>query len=175
VDATNKEMKKLKYLSLMLLLLTTVLVSRCNKKTYSLDPPPSKVEGLNGDWKLYKVIEVDEISLAKNERDISGFYIGDNTDSVLNITFNSPEKTFFITDGEIGRNYLPSSGTWTFDNDDFPQFLNLIDDEGEITRLKLQGPTRPQDMQLKFSFQRFCIVDDEFKEYVGYRYEFNRE
>lgn len=167
-------MKKSKYIILVTLLLTTVFLSRC-AKTYTLDSPPSKVEGLNGDWKLYSVNEVDEISLSKDERDISEFYIGDNSEDVLSISFNSSDKTFMITTGEIGRNYLPSSGTWSFDDDNYPQYIYLKDDDGVVTALKLQGPTRPQDMQLKFSFQRFCFIDGEEKEYVGYRYEFNRQ
>jgi hypothetical protein len=168
-------MKKSNYIFILIAILSVALLSQCKKKTYTLDPPPSKIEGLNGDWSLYSVIQVDEISLSKGEKDISQFYLGSDTTTVMQASFSSTNKTFTITPGTMGRNYLPSSGTWTFDDNEYPQYIYLIDDNGVETTLKLQGPTRPQDTQLKFSFQRSCIINGEEKEYVGYRYEFNRE
>jgi len=168
-------MKKSRYLILVCLTLGVVFLSQCKKQTYTLDPPPSKIEGLNGDWSLFSVIQVDEISLSKGERNISEFYIGPDSTDLMQVTFNSSNFTFTITPGAIGRNYLPSSGSWSFDNNDYPQFIYLTDDMGITTTLKLQGPTRPQDTVLKFSFQRSCVIDGEETEYVGYRYEFNRE
>lgn len=169
------KMRKSKYLAIAFLSLTTVFLSHCVKKEYTLDPPPSKVEGLNGSWKLNSVIQVDEVSLSKGERDLSPFYIGEESMQVMEVAFKSSDKTFVITPGEIGRNYLPSSGIWAFDDDNYPQYIYLKDDAGEISTLKLQGPTRPADTELKFSFQRFCSINGLEQEYVGYRYEFNRQ
>jgi hypothetical protein len=168
-------MKRTNYILILIALLSVTMLSQCKKKTYTLDPPPSKIEGLNGDWSLYSVIQVDEISLSKGEKDISQFYIGSDTTTVMQANFSSSDKTFTITPGTMGRNYLPSSGTWTFDDNDYPQYIYLVDDNGVETTLKLQAPTRPVDTELKFSFQRSCIINGEEKEYVGYRYEFNRE
>lgn len=168
-------MRRFRYLVLMGSIVGLLLFNQCNKKTYTLDPPPSKVEGLNGSWELYSVMQVDEISLAKAERNLTSFYISDTSTSVLEVSFNSSDHSFGVTLGAMGRNYLPSSGTWAFDNDDYPQYIYITDDEGNETTLKLQGPTRPQDQQLKFSFQRSCVIAGEEKEYVGYRYEFNRK
>ena len=168
-------MKKSKYILLSSIFLGLLLFGNCTKKTYTLDDPVSKIEGLNGSWTLYSVVQVDEISLSKDERDISSFYIGDGTVEVLEVTFKSSDKTFEIVLGDIGRNYLPTSGTWSFDDNNFPQFIYLEEDNGTVTTLKLQGPTRPQDQKLKFSFQRSCTILGEEKEYVGYRYEFNRK
>jgi len=159
---------------LLILILTSVVVSNC-KKTYTLDPPGSKVEGINGTWVLYNVVQVDQTDLAKAERDISKFYLGDGTTSVMEIIFNSSDFTFEVKLGEIGRNYLPSNGTWKFDDDNFPKFIFLTDDEGNVTELEMQGPTRPQDQQLKYSFNRNCTIGGELIQYVGYRYEFNRK
>lgn len=167
-------MRRSKYLLLSGILLGLLLFGNCTKKTYTLDEPASKIEGLNGSWTLYSVVQVDEVSLSKDERDISSFYIGDGTVEVPEVTFKSSDRTFEIVLGEIGRNYLPSSGTWSFDDDNFPLYIYLEEDNGTITTLKLQGPTRPQDQKLKFSFQRSCTILGEEKEYVGYRYEFNR-
>lgn len=168
-------MRRSKYFTIAFLFMTTIFLSHCVKKDYTLDPPPSKVDGLNGTWKLYSVIQVDEVSLAKGERDISKFYIGDESIDVMEVTFKSSDKTFVLVPGEIGRNYLPSSGTWVFDDDNYPQYIYLKDEGGVITTLKLQGPTRPVDTELKFSFQRFCSINGLEQEYVGYRYEFNRQ
>lgn len=168
-------MKNSRYLILVCLSIGLVFLTQCKKQTYTLDPPPSKIEGLSGSWSLYSVIQVDEISLSKGERNLSEFYVGPDSTDLMKVTFNSSDFTFTITPGALGRNYLPSSGTWSFDNNDYPEFIYLEDDLGVTTTLKLQGPTRPQDSQLKFSFQRSCMIDGEEKEYVGYRYEFNRE
>ncbi len=159
---------------LLILILTSFVVSNC-KKTYTLDPPGSKIEGLGGTWELYSVVQVDQTDLAKAERDLSSFYLGDGSTDVMKITFNSSDFTFEVELGEIGRNFLPDSGTWEFDDDNFPQFIYLKDDEGNVTELEMLGPTRPQDQQLKFSFNRSCTIDGELIEYVGYRYEFNRK
>jgi hypothetical protein len=168
-------MKNSKYIVVFVVLLGQLFFNNCTKKTYTLDPAADKVAGLNGDWELYSVIEVDEISLSKGERDISEFYLGDGTVEVLKVNFNSSNKTYEIIPGDIGRNYLPSSGTWSYDDNNYPEFIYLKDDNGEITTLKLQGPTRPQDQKLKISFQRSCSIGGESVEYVGYRYEFNRK
>ena len=167
-------MMKSRIFLLLILILTSVVVSNC-KKTYTLDSPASHVDGINGTWELYSVVQVDEFDLAKPERDISNFYLGDGSTSVMKISFNSSDFTFEITVGEMGKNYLPTSGTWKFDDDNFPQFIFLKDDEGNITTLTMQGPTRPQDQQLKYSFDRSCTIDGDFIPYVGYRYEFNRK
>lgn len=166
-------MKKIIVLILPLFLLFTL--SECKKKSYTLDPPASKLEGINGSWELANVVQVDEIDLAKAERDISDFYINEGSTNVLEITFNSSDMTFEVVLGDIGKNYLPASGTWSFDDTNFPEYIYLVDEDGNTTVLSLQGPTRPQDQQLKFSFKRFCIIDAVDTEYVGYRYEFNRK
>lgn len=168
-----KIMKKIIIVALPLILLLGL--NNCKKKTYTLDPPASKVEGLGGDWELYSVVIIDEIDLAKAERDISQFYISDSSTSVLKASFTSADRSFEITPGSMGKNYLPTSGTWSFDDDNYPSYIFLKDDDGIVTRLKLQGPTRPQDQKLKFSFNRFCEIDAVDTEYVGYRYEFNRK
>jgi len=124
---------------------------------------------------LYSVKQVDELSLAKEERDLSIYYLGNDSENVMSISFKSSDRTFEIELGDHGRNFLPSSGTWSFDNDNFPKYIYLEDDNGVVTTLKLGGPTRPQDQQLKIAFQRSCTVGGEVKEYVGYRYEFNRK
>jgi hypothetical protein len=167
-------MKKTSYISLIIVVLAATLLSQC-KKTYTLDPPPSKIEGLSGDWSLISVFQVDEVSLSKAERDLTEFYIAPDSANVMQVNFNADNFTFFFSMGSIGRNYLPASGTWSFDNNDYPQYIYLEDELGITTTLKLQGPTRPQDSLLKFSFQRSCVIDGEEREYVGYRYEFNRE
>ena len=168
-------MKRSFYILSAILFLLMASLSQCKKKTYTLDPPSSKVEGLNGDWELYSVIQVDEKSLSKDERDLSEFYIGDGSAELMNVSFSSSNKTFEIVLGEIGRNFLPSSGTWSFDDDNFPSYIYLEADNGEVTSLKLQSTTRPQDQKLKFSFQRSCTINGENLEYVGYRYELNRK
>jgi hypothetical protein len=167
-------MKKNRIYLLLILILTSVVVSNC-KKSYTLDPPPSSIDGINGSWELYSVIQVDEFDLAKPERNISKFYLGEGSSAVMEITFNSSDLTFEITLGQIGKNYLPTSGTWKFDDDNFPQYIYLKDDEGNVTTLTLQGPIRPQDQQLKYSFDRSCTINGEFVPYVGYRYEYNRK
>jgi hypothetical protein len=165
-------MNRNKLYLLLGLSLLIILVSNC-KKTYTLDPPPNQVEGINGTWILEAVIEVDEFDLAKPSRDISSFYTGDDV-TVMTVTFNSTDFTFEFTPGDKGQNYLPSSGIWEFDDNAFPQFIFLTDDDGMKTTLYLKGPTRPQDQLLKFSFNRSCVIDGEETEYVGYGYEFNR-
>ena len=170
----KENMKKSNFIIFTIVLVSMVIFSHCKKKTYTLDSAPSKVEGLNGSWTLYSVIQVDEISLSKEEKDISSFYIPEDGNDVTTCTFSSSDRTFTITPGSEGRNYLPSSGTWSFDDDQYPQYIYIEDENGVVSTLKLQGPTRPVDQYLKFSFQRTCIIDGVEKEYVGYRYEFNR-
>lgn len=166
-------MKKILLIILPLFFLFSL--TECKKKTYTLDPPVSKVEGVNGTWELYSVVQVDELDLAKAERNISNFYIDQNSTNVLQITFKSSDMTFEVVLGDIGRNYLPTSGSWYFDDDNYPEYIYLEDEDGNSTELSLQGPTRPQDNQLKYSFKRSCVIDGVEEEYVGYRYEFNRK
>jgi hypothetical protein len=140
----------LKYTTLLLLAL--LVLGGCKPENLVLDPPPSKLEGINDTFTLAEVTQIDPFVLAgPNSMDVSTVYTSGTAPS---ITFNSSNFTYAYSPGDA-PNYLGSNGTWAFDNNDYPKFLTL-DNGGNSLRMTLLHTIRPQDEFLEFQFDRSC-------------------
>ncbi|MCA1762736.1 MAG: DUF5004 domain-containing protein [Flavobacteriales bacterium] len=135
--------------------------------------PFDKGEGLTAtDWLVAEAYLVDQSNPANPERDISGFYT--ESDNQLELSFNI-DGTFEVVPGD-GLNFFPESGTWSFDDPDYPRNLLLVSEEGATTVAPLGGPTRISDQQLKIIFtKRTCTEEGVEKPILGYRLVFNRK
>lgn len=113
--------------------------------------PFSKKEGITGEWKVISVTQVDEI--AKKEGATS-FSI-DLTDmfgfSDFEIAFNA-DGTFSVNENPSPA-FIDLSGTWAFDDDEFPKEVLLkAENSDEVTsRFALHKVPAPgRNLEIKF-------------------------
>lgn len=141
---------KIKFWTLLLLL--GVGLAACKPEDIVLDPPGSKLDGINGTFTLAEVIQVDPFVIGSgNSLDITGAF---TSGTVPSITFNSTALSYTFAPGD-GPNYLGASGTWAFDNDDYPTLISMNDGTAQYD-LKLLHTIRPQDEHLEVQYERSC-------------------
>ncbi|MEM0998116.1 MAG: hypothetical protein AAGN35_13595 [Bacteroidota bacterium] len=152
-----------RYLQLFLLTLTTGLVLvGCEPDPVTLDPAPSKLDGINDTFSLVEVKQVDNNGIGLTELDVSGLFIG-TTPAV--IAFNSANGTWSYNTGS-SLDFLGGSGSWAFDNDEYPTkiAMNNGTDNYDLTLVRT---IRPAEQFLEVELTRPCGA-------TGYRYKFAR-
>jgi hypothetical protein len=162
----------MKYISLKTLLslaLMAFVLQACKpKEVFEPGDPFSSLKGIHGTWAIDQVLQVDKLSTkSDNSLDVSSFFMGA---SPLEITFNSDDFTWSVAAGDA-PNYLGASGTWSFDDNDFPSVINIV--EGSATRtFTLNRPVREQvDQYLDFTMERPACNGDVA---VAYSFRFVR-
>lgn len=147
--------KRLLYLTLMLFSLLGF--SACKKRPV-LNAPASKTQGIAGTWKLYMVEQVDVNNKLGNIRsdtvlEVTAFYLGSKTPMQLNI---SAGGTYSVSPGVADNYFKKTSGTWKFNNNDYPTTVIFDNATAEENRLGLLTPTRPQDTELGIKVVKLC-------------------
>lgn len=144
-----------------------LLLTACEQQTYEFGEPFSKLEGINGSFALTSVVQVDERStLLDNTRDISAFFIGSEP---AVISFNSTDFTYSLTPGTAPNFLGETSGSWQFDDNDFPTEIQLGTANPLV--LGLNRTIREIDNTLEFRLTRFCSGTAG----VSYNYVFTRQ
>lgn len=137
-----------------------------------LGSPSNKMEGMSGTWELSKFSQKDLNNPIQEERDLSDFYVN-GTDTPYRLTFNLSDMTYTVVPGP-GRNYFGSTGTWGFDNPDFPSLLNLYS-ATDTLQFDLGSMVRPFDNALNLELPRPCTDEDgNTTKTVIYQFQFNR-
>jgi hypothetical protein len=135
-----------------LLLLIGLSLASCKPDKLVLDPPASKLEGINDSFTLSEVIQVDPAVLGSgNSLDVTAAF---TKGAVPVIAFNSTDFTYAYTAGDA-PNYLGASGTWALDDNDYPTLISMNDGSRTYT-LNLLHTIRPQDLYLEVRYQRSC-------------------
>lgn len=122
------------------------------ESTGELGDPFDKVAGMTGTWELSSFTQQDLNSPVKETRDLSAFYI-DGTVTPLQLTFNA-DRTYSIA-LEMGKNYFGEGGTWGFDDDLYPTYLELFSTTDTLV-YNLGGVVREFDQQLAIEYRRDC-------------------
>lgn len=152
---------KTTYTSLSAVLTLAVVATAINackpESTVELGDPFDKVAGMTGTWELSSFTQQDLNSPVKETLDLSAFYI-DCTVTPLQLTFNA-DRTYSIT-LEMGKNYFGEGGTWGFDDDLYPTYLELFSTTDTLTTdtlvYNLGGMVREFDQQLAIEYRRDC-------------------
>ena len=159
-------MKFLKIILSALILAATI--SSCKEDRPTLQPPGSKLEGINATFELYEVSQVDELTLSFNkERDVTAAFLGTNPGT---ITFDSENFTYSV-EANDSPNYLGTEGTWAFDDNEFPTMITLNTSDGRTLELPMLATIRPQDQHLKFMLTKSCNGETN----LSYKYNFKRQ
>ena len=147
---------KTTYTSLTAVLIVAIVAMAINgckpESTGELGDPFDKVAGMTGTWELSSFTQQDLNSPVKETRDLSAFYI-DGTVTPLQLTFNA-DRTYSIA-LEMGKNYFGEGGTWGFDDDLYPTYLELFSTTDTLV-YNLGGVVREFDQQLAIEYRRDC-------------------
>lgn len=158
-------------------LLAIIVLVGCKPRTEgALGEPFDKIAGISGTWELTRFIQKDLNNPIQEERDLSQFYLKDGI-TPLRLTFTGEDRSYDVSI-EAGRNYFGESGTWGFDDDVYPSFLQLhtlIDDIETTLEFKLGRMVREFDPVLLIDLPRGCdLGTPDAVPTVVYRFEFNR-
>lgn len=160
-------MKKTLYIAVAALL----MVGACKKEMKELGAPASKVEGLLATWELNKAVQVDEQSLTKESANI--FHYFSSSAKLPNITFL--DSTYTVDTAGLSFNFFGGpSGSWKFDDVDYPSKITFTPDGGASFDLKLNGPIRPQD-NLRLSKEVMHSCKGKSTWVMSYNVEFIRK
>lgn len=153
--------------AVLTLAIVAIAFNACKpESTGELGDPFDKVAGMTGTWELSSFTQQDLNSPVKETRDLSAFYI-DGTVTPLQLTFNA-NGTYSIA-LEMGKNYFGEGGTWGFDDDLYPTYLELFSTADTLV-YNLGGMVREFDQQLAIEYRRDC---DGTATNI-YTFEFNR-
>ncbi|MCB9235692.1 MAG: DUF5004 domain-containing protein [Bacteroidia bacterium] len=151
----------------LLALVMTLGLWACKPEPPTLDPPSSKLEGINDSFVLENVTQVDLLSALADELDVSDAYKGDNP---MVISFSSTDFTWTIQEND-SPNFMGTSGTWSFDDNLYPTLINMVPTGAvDTTVVTLDATIRTVDEYLKFTFSKGCGSGNT----IGYKYEFRR-
>ncbi|MDA0912855.1 MAG: DUF5004 domain-containing protein [Bacteroidetes bacterium] len=117
-----------------------------------LGEPFDKVKGMTGIWELNRFTQQDLNSPVKETRDLSSFYI-DGVATPLQLTFNE-DRTYAVAI-ELGKNYFGEGGTWGFDDEVYPTYLELYSATDTLI-YNLGGMVREFDQSLYIEYRRDC-------------------
>lgn len=158
----------MKYNNLTLILFTLLVISfsSCDKNEIPpIGDPSSKVLGIQDDWTLTKVVQVDLLTpFNENSMDVSSVFIGD-TPAAMNFDANN----YTINYGSSPEGLLGTGGTWAFDDNDYPTNITLTSN-GETFIVDLNRTVRETDTTLEFELKRVCGGIES----ISYKYIFAR-
>jgi hypothetical protein len=158
--------------SCVLLIMATWFVSCKKKETKPIGEPFSKLEGIQGEWEIKSVIQIDEQTPLKDQLNLDRFYT-QNPDSLMSVSFDSKNLTYSVVEGN-GKNFFGPGGNWEFDNPNFPSKVILYSNLGDTIESTLGKTIRKIDTQLDLNFSRYCGSIGDQTAVVTYVFQFNR-
>lgn len=129
----------------------------CKPEKKELGPKVSQLDGINGNWVLVKTDQIDvNVQLAFTESDT----LLDVSEVLLNttpmeISFDKNLSTYNVTNGSASDMFNLKTGSWKFDNNDYPSMVVLNDGTVDQMNVSLIRPVRPQDRYLILKINKF--------------------
>ena len=136
-----------------LALLVVLLAAGCReKRDLVLGEPFSKLEGINGAWRLS---QVEQIGLKEGSKqwgfDLTSAVVGADP---ATISFNSADLTFAYSPNGSRDLLKLTGGSWAFDDVEYPTMVSLDDAAATDLDLKLLAAIRIIDDRLKLRLVR---------------------
>lgn len=127
-----------------------------------LGPDPDLAFGIAGRWRAAELSIVDFKSPLGDELSVSEDL--PSLGAPLEITFNRDNTYQVINAGKIPHKF-GASGTWAFDNPEFPKKMTIVNNDSETDTIFLRSMARDYDPVWKIQIQRIDCNEDL---YVGY-------
>ncbi len=139
----------MKIYKVLSILLGIVLISSCKKEEFNIGTPYSKVKGISAHWVLKEVWQADEIAETP-PLNVSSVMVGDVPST---LSFTDQGRNYSMDPGSSVQ-YIPVSGTWSFDDEEYPTQV-VLNNNGENYTLHLKKPVRELvDTTLEFQYIR---------------------
>ncbi len=154
------------------ILIIALVVGACKPKLEGeLGVPFDKIAALAGTWQLEQFIQKDPNNPIQEERDLTQFYVvNDIAPTTLQI---NGDATYTVAEGP-GKNPFGTSGTWGFDNIEFPIFL-ILNTPTDTLNIALNSVVRSTDTSLSLSVDKVCTDDTGVDQLVSiYIFKFKR-
>jgi hypothetical protein len=148
-------MKKLTFISMTLLFFG---LAACKKETKKIGEPASKLEGINANWVLTRVDQIDVTkTLAFVESDtlleVSDVFLGSNP---MTLDIKAADFSYTLDAGTSYNLFPKASGSWKFDDVQYPSRVIFDEASAEELSMKLLRPVRPQDANLVLKLDKRC-------------------
>jgi hypothetical protein len=136
----------------------SLLVVSCRKEYKEIGEVPSKIDGITANWVLSSCKVVDKASVVEEVMDITSFL--NQSGKLPNVSFEikSGIGTYTCDTSNVAYSFFGgTSGTWTFDNAEFPKSI-LIQPKGSTKAIvyPLAATIRPTDTYLQIEKSIFC-------------------
>lgn len=148
----------------------SLALTSCHKDNNAAVDASNKVEGINGNWKLVKVEQVDIFKGILNwTYDVTDMFVLDPANAPM-LAFDSNAKTFNMTLNGMRNYFGPTTGSWGFDDDIYPTKVQLTN-SGVTSDVALLSAIRKWDTNLKLRFIRPTCQQHQ----VGYNFIYARQ
>lgn len=148
---------------IILITLAIAAISACRpERRGELGPDPDLSFGIVGRWRAAELSIVDFKSPLGDELSVSDDLATLGTP--LEIIFNRDNSYQVVHPGKIPHKF-GTSGTWTFDNPEFPTKMGIVNNDSESDTIFLRSMARDYDPVWKIQIQR---IDCNEELYVGY-------
>ncbi len=140
----------------------------CRSDAYKeIGPQYDLTTGVDGDWKISKVM-IEDLTLPVPEgRDISDFFLNDP----IRLQFDAGAGTYQVANPESLGNPFGKGGTFAFDDPEFPTAMTLYTIDQDTVNLILENMVREIDSRMGVKLvKNACDAD-----YASYTYTFNRQ
>jgi hypothetical protein len=146
--------------TLLITLLFALTFGACKKDRPKIGDVQSKVDGIAATWTIKNVMVKDMRDPLQTSLDITPFYKKSNP---MRITFTI-SKTYSVQAGD-GKNVFGTSGTWAFDDDQFPTEIRLTSNGNTIV-MPLVNTIRPSDKLLKLDYSNIDCGERVISKYL---------
>jgi hypothetical protein len=148
------------------------IVSACRPAKFKeIGEIPSKTKGIQGSWLLSHAYVVDDAYVNPDQLDITDFY---KTKALPSFTFTETNFTA-LTTGTVKNYFGTGTGTWSFDNNDYPTTLYFTYSNNDKDTFLLGATIRPTDSKLKLKKTYFYTKNGIRKSAYSYIWEFDRQ
>ena len=134
-------------------------VIACKKEIKDIGLPSSKVDGIQANWALGSCSMVDELSLVKESTKMGDYFTNNPSNRKPNIKFETVAgiRKYSVDTASVLMNFFQAtSGTWTFDSDEFPTEVMFTPTGGTMFSLPLGASIRAVDQTLKLRKPVYC-------------------
>lgn len=145
-----------------------IIMSCKPEQTKKIGDRYNLLTGVDGSWKISKVMITDLTLPVPENRDISDFFLSANP---LQIEFDAAANTYVVSDPDVLGNPFGAQGTFAFDAEDYPTAMFLYSSNQDTVNLKLENMVREIDHQMGFTLEK----NDCASKYISYTYTFNRQ
>ncbi len=149
-----------------------VFATSCQKEYKEIGEIPSKTDGITASWILSSCSSIDKAAIVEETMDITSFFYTDTKLPNINLKMESNLGTYTCDTANVAYQFFGgTSGTWSFDNPDFPKKVFLTPaGTSTVLEFTLAATIRPTDPYLKLDKSVVCGG----KEVSVYRLTFTR-